>query len=92
MNGELFNLYLFFAAIGKTGLMTGIGPAVAIAIAVENQYVFRWAKCLGMPVLGGTRKNQLCKVLARGKLNSCLIQFPDGLQAVTSRNALRKAR
>jgi hypothetical protein len=36
------------------------------------------------------RKGQRCTVLARGKMNSCLIEFEDGYIAVTSRNALRK--
>lgn len=54
-------------------------------------YIYRWSKHLGMPVLGGNRKGQLCRVLVRGKRNSCLIEFQDGFRAVTSRNALRKA-
>lgn len=32
-----------------------------------------------------------CRILARGTLNSALIQFDDGTRAVVSRNALRKA-
>jgi hypothetical protein len=57
-----------------------------------SSYVYRWAKYLGMPVLGGTRKGQLCRVLVRGSMNSCSVEFADGFQAVTSRNALRKAK
>jgi len=49
----------------------------------EFPYVYRWNR------MG--RKGQRCKVLVRGSMNSCLIEFPDGFQAVTSRNALRKA-
>jgi hypothetical protein len=37
------------------------------------------------------RKGQLCRVLARGKMNSALVEFPDGHRAVISRNALRRA-
>jgi len=37
------------------------------------------------------RKDQRCKVLGRGKMNSALIQFEDGFKAVVSRNALRRA-
>ena len=38
------------------------------------------------------RKGQLCRVLVRGKMNSCAVEFlADGFQAVTSRNALRRA-
>jgi hypothetical protein len=90
MHSELSNLYLFARMMAHVLLLTGIGPG--IVIAAEFPYVYRWAKCLGMPVIDGVRKGQLCRVLVRGKRNSCLIEFPDGLQAVTSRNALRKAR
>lgn len=94
MHSELSNLYLFALAIAKLSLTTGFGPGLLFAIAMENAkartYIFRWAKCLGMPVLDGTRKGQPCRVLVRGGLNSCLIEFPDGLKAVTSRNALRR--
>jgi len=37
------------------------------------------------------RKDQLCTVLVRGAMNSCLVKFEDGFQAVTSRNSLRRA-
>jgi len=36
------------------------------------------------------RKGQPCRVLARGRLNSCLVQFEDGVKVVTSRYAVRK--
>lgn len=38
------------------------------------------------------RKGQRCRVLVRGKMNSCAIEFEYGFKAVTSRNALRKAK
>jgi hypothetical protein len=47
-------------------------------------HVYRWNR------MG--RKGQSCRVLVRGKMNSCLIEFTDGFKAVTSRNALRKLR
>ena len=47
-------------------------------------YVFRWNRC--------GRKGQVCKVTARGKMNSCWVEFEDGFVMVTSRNALRKAK
>lgn len=53
--------------------------------SVETLYRFRWNR----PGLPG-RKNQLCRVLARGKMNSCVIEFLDGHRAVTSRNALAR--
>lgn len=31
-----------------------------------------------------------CRVLARGKLNTCLVEFEDGYQVTTSRNYLVK--
>jgi hypothetical protein len=37
------------------------------------------------------RKDQHCKVLVRGKMNSALIQFEDGFKVVVNRNALRRA-
>ncbi len=37
------------------------------------------------------RKGSLCRVLVRGKLNNCLVQFlSDGYKTVTSRNYIRK--
>jgi hypothetical protein len=92
MNFELHDLSLFAHLLYRVLLLTGLGPAIAIAVVFEFPYVYRWTKCLGMPVLGGERKGQLCNVLVRGKRNSCLIEFPDGYQAVTSRNALRRVR
>jgi hypothetical protein len=47
-------------------------------------YVYRWNRM--------QRKGQLCRVLARGAMNSCLVEFLDGHRAVTSRNALRRAK
>jgi len=35
------------------------------------------------------RKGQPCRVLARGGLNSILVEFPDGLKVVTSWYAVR---
>jgi hypothetical protein len=45
-------------------------------------YIFRWDR--------HGRKGQTCLVLARGKMNSCLVEFEDGYQMVTSRNALKR--
>jgi hypothetical protein len=38
------------------------------------------------------RYGQVCEVLARGKMNNCLVRFADGFEAVTSRNYLRKEK
>jgi hypothetical protein len=36
------------------------------------------------------RFGQQCRVLARGRLNSCLVQFEDGVKHVTNRYFVRK--
>ena len=33
-----------------------------------------------------------CSVLARGKRNTCLVEFEDGYRVITSRNYLRKLK
>jgi hypothetical protein len=45
-------------------------------------YVYRWNR--------QGRKGYVCRVLARGSMNSCLVVFADGFKMVTSRNALRR--
>ncbi len=36
------------------------------------------------------RKGQPCRVLARGRMNSILVEFEDGFKVITSRYAVRK--
>lgn len=36
------------------------------------------------------RKGQACRVLARGKMNSVLVEFMDGYKVITSRFAVRR--
>lgn len=36
------------------------------------------------------RHGQGCRVLARGKMNSILVEFADGHRVVTSRHAIRR--
>ena len=39
----------------------------------------------------GDRRGQALRVICRGTMNSCLVEFiEDGFRVVTSRNALRK--
>ena len=38
------------------------------------------------------RKGHPCRVLARGALNSVLVEFQDGHKAITSRYAVRKRK
>ena len=47
--------------------------------------VWRWRATL--PDRKGTR----CRILARGTMNSCLVEFEDGVRHVVSRFAVRKA-
>ncbi|MDQ3605305.1 MAG: hypothetical protein M3418_03840 [Gemmatimonadota bacterium] len=37
------------------------------------------------------RKGERCRVLARGRMNTILVEFPDGYRVTTSRHAVRKA-
>ena len=47
-------------------------------------YLWYWKKWLP------ERKSQPCRVIVRGKMNSALVEFPDGYRVVTSRWAIRK--
>ena len=38
------------------------------------------------------RYKEPCRVLIRGRLNSCLVEFADGYRVVTSRNYVRKLK
>jgi hypothetical protein len=61
----------------------GEAGATAINFMMTQFYIYRWNRM--------DRKGQLCRVLVRGAMNSCLVEFADGFKAVTSRNALKKA-
>lgn len=37
------------------------------------------------------RKGQRCRVVARGSMNSVMVEFEDGTKTITSRYAVRKA-
>jgi hypothetical protein len=54
------------------------------AVPMPLPYIYRWDR--------QGRKDQTCSVIARGKMNSCLVQFADGYRMVTSRNAIRRNR
>jgi len=41
---------------------------------------------------GASRKGRRCRVIVRGKMNSCQVEFEDGFNMITSRNAIRKAK
>lgn len=57
-------------------------------------YVWAWNKRPTTPDSWrpGNRRGQRCKVLARGRMNSALVEFEDGYRCVTSRNGLRKRK
>ncbi len=50
-------------------------------------YVYQW----GNNSKRATLKGRTCRVVARGRMNSCMIEFADnGRREIVSRNALRK--
>jgi hypothetical protein len=53
-------------------------------------YSWRWGECGGKHPETGRRKGAPVEVLARGKMNSALVRFADGLLAVVSRNGIRR--
>ena len=55
-----------------------------LSALVAATHTWRWH------VRIGERFGQPCTVLARGRLNSALVQFSDGFKVVTSRYAVRK--
>jgi hypothetical protein len=53
-------------------------------------YLWRWGTCGGKYPEIGKRKGTRCRLIARGKLNSCVVEFEDGARFVTSRNGLQR--
>ena len=76
---------------GHLPLPGGVAPRRAAADRVphmsKDTTLYRWHWRARLP----ERRGQLFRVLARGRLNSCLIEFEDGWCVITSRNALRRA-
>ena len=72
----------------RAGNDTGTEASIA---QVEVTYVYSWGPRGNMPG-AMSRKGQPCRLIARGSMNSALIEFQDGFRAVVSRNALRKVR
>jgi hypothetical protein len=63
-------------------------PKTTPAFAARLGPVYRWR----VRTVLGERHGDLVHVLARGALNSCLVEFlADGHRAITSRNYLRRA-
>lgn len=51
----------------------------------ECLYRYAW----GNNAKRATLKDRMCRVLARGKMNSALVEFENGQREIVSRNALR---
>lgn len=59
-----------------------------LIISFENSYPYEWFWKKKLP----ERKGQRCRVVARGNMNSILVEFMDGFKVLTSRFAVRKAQ
>jgi len=53
-----------------------------------NSYPMYWRVRTRLP----ERFGQRCRVLCRGAMNSCAVEFADGYRVVTSRWYVRRAR
>jgi hypothetical protein len=53
-----------------------------------DEYPYYWRVHTRLP----ERYGQRCKVTARGSMNSCRVEFPDGAKYITSRNFIRKVK
>jgi hypothetical protein len=51
-----------------------------------TDYPYRWHWRTKLP----DRHGQRCRIIARGRLNSVMVEFEDGYRVVTSRFAVRK--
>ena len=74
--------------LGRVHTPDGAGSSPAPATSF---YRYSWGprfKVPGMAVLD--RKDDRCRIIARGAMNSALVEFEDGARHVISRNALRK--
>jgi hypothetical protein len=52
---------------------------------MDYDYIWFWRSRLP------ERKGQRCRVLVRGKRNTVLVEFEDGVRFVTSRHAVRRS-
>ena len=58
----------------------------------ELTHRYTWSPRFTVPGLSVfTRKGELCRILARGHMNSVLVEFADGETAIVSRYAVREA-
>ena len=77
----------FPVAAGRVGVDH---VAVVDTRGQDLTHVWAWGTCKGKYPETGKRKGRQCRVLARGKKNSILVEFEDGYRAVVSRYAVRK--
>jgi len=61
-----------------------------VRIVSEFPYVWFWRQSAHR-VFDRCRKGERCRVLARGAMNSALVEFEDGYKVVTSRSGIRRA-
>ena len=53
-----------------------------------SEYPYYWRVHTRLP----ERFGQPCRVIARGRMNSALVEFMDGYKVITSRNYMRKIK
>lgn len=75
-----------------------LNSSTAVLDALGYDRVWRWRTCASPWHPGvrvehpfADRVGQRLRVVARGAMNSALVEFADGTRAVVSRNAFRKA-
>ena len=59
---------------------------------ISYPYAWAWGTCGGKYPALGLRRGDVCRVLARGSMNSALVEFKDGARFVCSRNGLRRVK
>lgn len=75
-----------FGVTFSEAMLPIIKASIPIAGLVEKVYPYYWRVRTHYP----ERFHSACRVLVRGKMNSCLVEFTDGFKTVTSRNYVRR--
>ena len=63
-----------------------VGDGALYCGVEKSDMIYYWRVRSRLP----ERFGQKCAVLVRGRMNSCLVQFEDGLKVLTSRNYVRR--
>lgn len=63
---------------------------MSVSISGSGMRVYRFA--WGNNPKRRTMLGRLCQIIARGRLNSALVEFTDGQREVVSRHSLRRSR